>query len=1262
MKNEHLLYFLLFLIFPLFSVSAEKTVENDAKKLPEWMSFPIAEDAEARDRHLLSSAEQAEWEIPVSPFGGVWVKPGTELSEKKSSVSILLCWSDGSETSIGVRPTDVEHVLKTDFDGKSKGEKIFLPDAALIFTRTGKVQTYSVRPNPRCFHSANSAAPQYSELLTHWNSFTGASKHILKFELYSKSGEADVFLDGSYFETITSPGASDARVEKFMVKPGPEASAARCEDAFQLEDEAFYALDLSASPRPRAFAKDVQLVEIKEDAQKETVQTVFSAPSTVRKLGAAQIPAFLASANRAADVGVCRQAQGNWALEVDEYLRRTPSDAFPSAIHFRVPARPYFRVWVALALDDFSSEGSETLTSSKEAVLTVRLTKYIGDPGVGNSYLADTTVRLDTDFLEKHRIPNLYAERSDGQKTALYWVPVTLDVGKIIDLAAGRSWKDLPDADVKPDFLDIEFFGKPYESFHQTDERSKPDPNSTSSVQLFAATLESAPIGIDLVETRPGNVFVSGEKAEMKVKIQPYASAEPQKPVVLRCAVKDFEGKILWTRTILCEKKTSECVTIPLDFPVGFYWLDLVCAAKNDSSDIFYTTHASFSILPPDERRAGNDSPYGLWWFRFVHFVPGDDDFVGTLLSRCGARSAFYSNEPETNLSAYKIGKRQITLGPAGNFGMLTDDQTDVKPELYTALDAWMKTNLEKFPSIQEVCVFHESGPGADYPYELWGQKQVWRDGQEAHHHRYNIMLNRVGAYMKTHYPQIRLVVGNNSSSWNTIGAATRWGIDPRYIDAVGTEVTGQQSPPEKPSDMTPVSIHAAKEIARIFTGQTFPGTCCYEYTSRTERTLGYKKQAQWYVRDALAALANGFTTVVNGEIIDPGNCYHNTLWGDAGLLHRGPYCFPKPAYQAFAVLTNVMDQVRVSRRIPTGSSTVYAVEFQRFTRKIGEGTFAYAFWCARGEGKMRLKLNSDSLPCTLRFIDFFGAETKIEVAKNAGKGSESKNETGTENETENSFEIPFSGSACYVISDVPLVSASISERTFAEDDARVKNSIIVCKLDSASSLTMSDDARFDTKFDGRNVEWPVRKHAEFEMKTVQDSRMGDCVEVTLKDAPAAEGARPVDLITKYVRIEIPESLSGMFAVPKHGMGIWVRGNSNWGRLMFELEDEEGRTVCSSGVGGWGCDAYDWPGFMSVNFDGWTFIAVPTRFSEAFDAWGPGQALSNWNGPGQKSLLRDDASFRLKAIYVEMNRQTLGLTEIESVPNLSIRMKEFTTF
>lgn len=1230
---------------------------------PEWIPYP-AENAAGK---WFSEENVLEIESLVS-FG---IQTGEALSEKKESVVVTIFWSNGEKTEIRIRPSAVEHELKGDFEGQVKGTKIQLADAVLILSWPGKEVRYWVRPNIRCFHSGWGTTPKYFELLKIWNSLPGASEHSLKFELRKSPGAAELFLDGSFIETIPAPKET-AEAQAVRVSVEKKGAFAKIHSAGNtpirngdfsdpanaryyariVEHSAYYPLDFPARPRVRTFAEDVRLLN-----GHDILETAWG---TFKCLGENRIPFLLAPAERSSDVGICREGQGNWALEVDEYLRRQPTDGFPSSIHFRVPARPYFRAWVVLAFDDSQKE------LKKDRFLTVRLTKYLGDPGVGNGYLADTTKELTPEYVEKFREPELYVLR-DGRKLPVYRVPVELDLGKITDLAVGRSWRDLPNDEVMPTFLDVEFFGKPKLNFHQTDDRSKPDPDSVSAIQILGATLESAPVGLDIVESQPGNVFLPHEKKEVKICFRPDISSFPEISAILRCSVRDFEGRKLHVQEYPCPSvspkthwKTASgelpSVTVPLEFPTGFYWLDLECAPKKPRPDgvkSFFTVRSSFSILPKDERRAGYDSPYGLWWFKFVHFVPGDTDFVGSLMKKCGARNAYYANESEEAWAKYQIGKRQITLRSVGNFKMLTDDKKDVKPEFYAQLEEWMEMNLEKYPHLQEVCVFHESGPGADYPYELWGEKQVWQEGQEERHRQYGVMAQKAGEFMKKNYPQIKLAVGNSGSSIQTIGAVTRWGIDPRFVDFVGTEATGQQAPPEKPGDLSPVSIHAARETAKVFTGRDYRGTCCYEFTSRTERTLGWKRQAQWYVRDALVCLSNGFSTLGNGEIIDPGNCYHNTLWGNAGLLQRGPYCFPKPAYQAFAVLTNVLDQVRVKRRISTGAATVYAVEFNRFTRKAGEGTFATVFWCARGEGKLRLEAERGG---SVRLIDMMGREKKLNVS--------------------GSWEIPFSESPCYVISDFPFAAAKITERSFPEDFSRFKLSEVVCPLADLSadgkeeiSLMLTEDAFLDSKFDGRNAEWPIRRKGNFELTAVNDQEKGLVVEISLaaddkKEEKLLPGtlARPADLVTRYVRLEISREKSPLFSAPKHGLGIWVDGNSGWGRIMFELEDENGNIVRSTGVGGWGCDSFDWPGFMSINFDGWNFIALPTRDSEAFDAWGPQQAAANWNGPAKECLLHDEAKFRLKALIVEMNVETLGLTGTEKVKNKKIRLKDFSVF
>ena len=52
-------------------------------------------------------------------------------------------------------------------------------------------------------------------------------------------------------------------------------------------------------------------------------------------------------------------------------------------------------------------------------------------------------------------------------------------------------------------------------------------------------------------------------------------------------------------------------------------------------------------------------------------------------------------------------------------------------------------------------------------------------------------------------------------------------------------------------------------------------------------------------------------------------------------------------------------------------------------------------------------------------------------------------------------------------------------------------------------------------------------------------------------------------------------------------IGVWVKGNSGWGEIMWEMQDAKGATYLSQGI------YMDWPGNISINFDGWNFLRLP---------------------------------------------------------------------
>lgn len=96
-------------------------------------------------------------------------------------------------------------------------------------------------------------------------------------------------------------------------------------------------------------------------------------------------------------------------------------------------------------------------------------------------------------------------------------------------------------------------------------------------------------------------------------------------------------------------------------------------------------------------------------------------------------------------------------------------------------------------------------------------------------------------------------------------------------------------------------------------------------------------------------------------------------------------------------------------------------------------------------------------------------------------------------------------------------------------------------------------------------------------------------------------------------------------------IGLWIKGDSCWGKLVFEIEDAN--KVVWRTEGTW----HDWPGDLSVNFDGWRFLRYPIDGSSTERNLSPSD---RWNGG------KGDPVFpiRLRGLYVVVNRQALDPT------------------
>ncbi|MCM8788515.1 MAG: hypothetical protein NC907_01865, partial [Candidatus Omnitrophica bacterium] len=241
-----------------------------------------------------------------------------------------------------------------------------------------------------------------------------------------------------------------------------------------------------------------------------------------------------------------------------------------------------------------------------------------------------------------------------------------------------------------------------------------------------------------------------------------------------------------------------------------------------------------------------------------------------------------------------------------------------------------------------------------------------------------------------------------------------------------------------------------------------------------------------------------------------------------------------------------------------------------------------------------------------------------------------------------------------YIISNARILEISGGKRVFSENNS-FKKAKVVNRMDNLAEweVLKEKDNRLEVPQRGH---LPLRTYGNYVLREVADSEMGKCLEMELIPAEKIP-----DITTEYaiLRLKKPVSLDGQPTT----IGVWVKGNSSWGRIMFEIEDAEGKIFLSSGTGGWGCDIHDWPAIASINFDGWCFVQFPiTKDSPLdYDKMVPGGVSGQWvfTGGQSKSLVYP---IKIKGIAIEMSKKTLDLTELVPVKNLSIRLSNLSLY
>jgi len=819
----------------------------------------------------------------------------------------------------------------------------------------------------------------------------------------------------------------------------------------------------------------------------------------------------------------------------------------PASFIFTVPCEQFPRAWVLCALED---------DPGKDPVLNVQLTRYVEGSGyLGRAFeamanasvaLPGNATRVGTVLVGAKRLPLWRAE-------------IPIPIGKIQDLvftenrgthARMRFGK----------YLDLELSGRLISRRGPSgDQRARPDPAWVSSVHVFGVTLERPAAEMEVKTVEPGNIFHNDEVPELRVQVRPRRPGD----FSVRWKVRDAEDRPVGSGQRQIDSNAAREMTISLaQKELGWYGIDLTLL---DGDRELITHKASLALLGKDTRQAEvADSPYGSWNYGGPHYTPADVQTYGPVLFKAGfRRSAGVDRYSEKELAPWKLAAPQIRTG-----GL---ESTDAQ------LLAGIRASLDRYPSLTNAMIFHEHAVwGYQVAPELIGRKpepgSQWNDADK----RWDYAL-RLGRLLRHHFPQLRITLGNSLACSELIAEGLRRGFPEEYADYLGLEVVGRTSLPERQWEGALQGGELMLQTARRFGYHRWKLNACYESNYRLDALLGQRRQAEWYVRDLVLSQAWRFRDIFIGIIMDTGNAYAGSFWGGSGLCTRSPFIYPKRAYVGVAVATKLLDQVALSRNIPTGSPTVYALEFKR-----QDGQYVYPVWTSRGMAELTI----ETLPADYQILDFYGRpigrpDSRACLPLTAGTA------------------------VTYLLASAPVVrSIRCGKRTYS-DDQPADNLKLVNRMDDSSEWTLAE-TKEPLLEKTRGTALPYRTLGRYAVRQVADPEKGNCVELELVQPNLALPT----VFHEYavLKLKRPVTLAGK----PNSLGLWVKGNSGWGQVYWVLEDARGQRRISCGTRIHRADVFDYDGRVSISFDGWNFLSMPVTDKSSIPDLSTGSVDNLW--------------------------------------------------
>lgn len=740
------------------------------------------------------------------------------------------------------------------------------------------------------------------------------------------------------------------------------------------------------------------------------------------------------------------------------------------------------------------------------------------------------------------------------------------------------------------------------------DDRFPRPAGPTSAVHVHAITLETAPVAMTVRSERIGHIFEMPDQPRFAVSLTSQRSTDQH--VRLTAEVTDPYGeRVVHERDVSLDAREERRVT--LDLPqerLGTFGLVVTVAQRDGSRPLVRRT--TFAVLPPDTRKAADESPFGVWCFFEGHFgVPAE--VAGPLFRLSGARSTLANfivgaDREATAAKLRTLAKHKVSIGCANVAGIHTTcnaGEADV--------DAMLR-KMHDMPLAKHWLVFWETALSReheqDVPADLLGKspRPLTEAEERALKNCWDAAV-RYGRRVRQEFPDARLIFGNGYPRF--IGAFLQRGFPADLVDGFGLDFDLFLSMPE----LQPCPLHCPfaglyhlAEYQRMYGYGDKPRYLTEAiYSSQADGWLTEREQADYYVRAHLLGMASGvihFGMVT--ELWDPGGEYHYSHYGPVGLCHRPPELNPRESFCAYATMTRMLDRASFDEMIPTPSPTVFCLRFRR-----KEGGSVHALWTIRGERTVSFAGDGSS---SVRVTDQLGNDRSITPSGDT-------------------FVLTVTSSPVYVegaerVTDVSLGPPRHDEPPFASSVLAASDALGAWQEAGGADPWLEELP----KTHRGSIPAPYAR-GEFELSTAHGSEQGDALRVRLM--PQRE-IHPLSVHYTVLRARKPIPVDEGFTA----LGARIRGNSSWGRIAFEIRDAAGgvwRSIRQYGF---------------VDFDGWRTVVTPLPLPPTGERIEPA-ALEVWTTKGAQT--QPMPPYRLTAIIIESRTHVIRATDLVPVPDLS---------